>query len=433
MTRTGSTSGGTVEMTGSGPSRLEPIVVQVVDGPDKGASFELASGLLVVGSHRASDFRIGDRTVSGKHAALELLPGAVRVRDLGSRNGTFYLSSRISDVKIKLGGSVRLGQTTLRFSPRAPGLAVSEKTEFHGLLGWSVAMRRLFSQIEKLGPTETSVLIRGETGTGKELVARAIHQLSQRASGPFRVFDCAVSNAELLHSDLFGHKKGSFTGADRDKVGAIEHARGGTILLSAVNELPIELQPRLLRVLETGEYQPLGGVGFRRADVRVLAKTQVDLQREVKAGRFRSDLFFRIAASTLEIPPLRERPEDIRPLVSSFAKADLGVAVKLSPSTLAGFQCDPWPGNVRELRNAVERVVSLGEASAPEIGASLTRSKYKDVRSRLLEKFERDYVKAVLDAFGGNIARAAREAGLSRMQLYRLMVRHKLSSRPPEK
>jgi DNA-binding NtrC family response regulator len=271
------------------------------------------------------------------------------------------------------------------------------------------------------------VLVTGETGVGKEAVTRALHALSPRAKGPLVAFDCAAVQPGLLESALFGHKRGAFTGADRDHPGAITSADGGTLFLDEIGELPLSLQPKLLRLLESGEYRTLGEDKVRRAQARIVAATCRRLEDEVKAGRFRADLYYRLAVSVVEVPPLRARVEDIPLLAAQFAREQSGVEVRLAPTTLAALQCDPWPGNVRELRNTVQRVIILGEsATSPRPPAEAAQPSYLEARDRLVDAFERDYLVALLQRNAGNVSAAAREAKLSRRQLYRLLERHAL-------
>jgi DNA-binding NtrC family response regulator len=414
----------------AGDAKVEAVLVEAVEGPAKGARRQLAAGMISVGSADGCDLVLTDPAVSRQHLSVELLAGGVRVRDLGSRNGTTYLGAKIEEAKVPVGGSVRLGRTILRFTPASQPAPVSEKEQLHGLIGRSLAMQRLFALLEKLGPQESTVLIRGETGSGKDAVARTIHALSPRVQGPFVVFDCGAVNANLVESELFGHAKGAFTGADRQRAGALESATGGTLFLDEIGELPLELQPKLLRVLESREFRRVGDDTSRKANLRIISATHRDLEAAVAAGKFRSDLYYRLAVAIVEIPPLRTRPEDIPLLAGHFAKQCTGVDVQLAPATLAALQCDPWPGNVRELRNAVERAVtlgSLGDKAAIPVEAP-TPASYKEARDALLDRFERDYLQALLARNGGNVSAAAREAKLSRSQFYRLLGRHGLGS-----
>jgi len=406
----------------------QPVRIQAVEGPGQGASALLPSGTVVIGSAPECDVVLADPAVSRRHATVELLPGAVRVRDLGSRNGVLYLHARIQEARVPLGGSVLVGRTRVVFA-HAEGPPAEEADAPPGIAGRSRAMRQLFAQLGRLAGTESLVLIEGETGTGKEALARALHQLSGHHGSPFVAFDCASVNANLVESELFGHEKGAFTGAVQDREGAFSVAGAGTLLLDGVDELAVELQPKLLRVLESRALTPVGGRKPVSLSCRVVASSRRDLRREADAGRFRADLYYRLAGATLRVPPLRERPEDIPLLISQFTREAAGMDVPLAPMTLAGFQCDPWPGNVRELRNAVVRTLALGvepPASATHPGPP---SSFFEARAKAQERFERDFVCALLERCDGNVSRAAREAKLSRRQFYRLLTRHRLVPR----
>ena len=280
-----------------------------------------------------------------------------------------------------------------------------------------------------MGPTEASVLVCGETGTGKDSVARALHQLSSRSVGPFVVFDCAAVSPNLVESELFGHIKGAFTGADKARAGAMEQAEGGTLFLDEIGELPLELQPKLLRMLSAKEVRRVGGEHSRPTSVRVLAATHRDLASEVSAGRFRSDLYFRLAVATVVVPSLGDRLEDIPLLAQHFARELSSVDVRLTPATIAALQCHVWKGNVRELRNAVARVIALGspQADAPVQPAEEPPGSYKEARDKLLFQFEHDFLAALLERSNGNISLAARSAKLSRSYFYKMLERHHLA------
>jgi len=292
-------------------------------------------------------------------------------------------------------------------------------------------MRQVFALLERVAPTQTTVLVDGETGTGKELVAEAIHEESPRAAGPFIVFDCSAVSSSLIESELFGHARGAFTGAVTDRAGAFELADGGTIFLDEIGELPLDLQPKLLRVLERREVRRLGSADTTNVDVRVIAATNRSLAAEVDAGRFREDLFYRLEVVHVTLPPLRERPDDIAPLARRFA-AELGQPTALSDRTLRGFETQAWPGNVRELRNAVARAVSLGEpqgeagAAPPNPFAVDLAMPLKIAREQIADAFEERYLLAALAQTGGNVTRAAEIAGVSRKFIQRAVKRYGL-------
>jgi DNA-binding NtrC family response regulator len=409
---------------------LKEIVVEATEGPGKGARGTLKAGTFFIGSDAGCDLVINDDAVSRRHCALELMSNEIVVKDLGSRNGTRYLGAKVTTARVPAGGSITIGKTTLQLRPQleAGALPVSDREELHGLLARSLVMKQLFAQLERLGPADSTVLLTGETGVGKGAAARALHALSPRATRPLHVFDCAAAHRGTVESTLFGHAKGAFTGADRDRAGAVDAANSGTLFLDEVGELPIDLQPKLLRLLEAREYSPLGSNQVRRADVRVISATHRKLKDEVAAGRFRKDLYFRLAVAEVEIPPLRARPDDIALLARRFARELSGVEVALAASTVAAFQCMQWPGNVRELRNAVERVLALGTAEAP--GQSVAEQpSFIEARDNALERFERDYLQALLKQHDGQVTAAAKDAKLARSHFYRLLERHGLSGK----
>jgi transcriptional regulator with GAF, ATPase, and Fis domain len=318
---------------------------------------------------------------------------------------------------------------------------VPDIQSFGALTGTSVAMRKLFAFLEKVAASEINVLIEGESGTGKELVAAEIVQRGPRAEGPFVIVDCSAIAPSVVESELFGHVRGAFTGADRDRVGAFEAANGGTVFLDEVGELPLELQPKLLRALESREIRRVGETRPRKVDVRVIAATNRDLQREVNKGLFREDLYFRLAVMEVRVPPLRSRLEDIPLLVRGFLAA-LGTPDQqdLFPArVLVELAAHDWPGNVRELRNYVERTIVLREpqpaskrpgAAADDVDLGMP---FKLAKDAVVGNFERTYLAALLDAASGNVSKAARLGGMDRMYLHRLIQKHGLrtGSTPP--
>jgi DNA-binding NtrC family response regulator len=422
----------TLRLTGSGKSGSRepaPIRVEATHGPGKGAQRVLERGTLIVGGDASADLRLDDPAVSRRHAQLELLYGAVHVRDLGSRNGTRYLGAKVQDARVPLGGSVVVGRTTLSLAPLDEGQpSASDRDELFGLVGRSAPMRRLFGLLERVGPTDATALILGESGTGKDHVARAVHALSRRSHGPFVVLDCAALAPGLVESELFGHARGAFSDAAKARAGALEQAHGGTLLLDEIGELPLALQPKLLRFLERRELKRLGENQVRKVDVRVLAATHRPLEQEVSAGRFRQDLYFRLAVALVVVPPLRQRADDIPLLAALFAQRLGGPEAKLPPATVATLQCEAWPGNVRELRNAVERALSLGSAKAPAAAGPGGAFNFHQAREQLLEQFEREFLESLLKRHVGNTSAAAREAGMARSHFYRLLEKHGLKA-----
>ena len=403
-----------------------PVRLLVLGGPDAGRELEVRDGTVLVGTHADCQLKLTDSGVSRRHLSLELTTNRVKVNDLGSKNGTRYLGAKFTRLEIPLGATMELGATTLAILPILRPGALSEKQQLGGLIGRSPSMRRLFAQLEQVGPTDASCLIRGETGTGKELLARTLHELSPRAAGPMITVDCGSITSSLVSSVLFGHVRGAFTGAVKDSIGLIEAAHGGTLFLDEVASLPADVQPVLLRVLESRTFQRVGEGKQRTADFRIVAATTQNLQKLAKEGRFRSDLYFRLASITLELPALKDRLDDVPLLAQHFAAA-AGAKTPLPPSALAGLSAWRWPGNVRELKNAVERAVTFGETPIPDQPASETKEDFHQARDKALAGFEKSYLEALLQKHKGSASAVAREAGIARSYLYRLLETHGLS------
>jgi DNA-binding NtrC family response regulator len=417
--------------------------IEVVRGPDKKLRRDLELDRIVIGTHQGADVVLTDGAVSRQHCEIVLAREGYLVRDLDSTNGTFVDSVRAIEVLLDGEARLRVGQTELRLKPldEMVEIPLAPETRFGPLLGKSPAMRRLFEVLGRISPLGSTVLIVGESGTGKELAARAIHEHSPRAAGPFVVVDCGALPATLAESELMGHERGAFTGAVRDRPGAFEAASGGTIFLDEVGELPLETQVKLLGALERRQTQRLGGGEPRKVDVRVIAATNRDLRREVNRGAFREDLYFRLAVVTVEMPPLRQRPEDIPLYVEAFL-ADLPPEARqyFDAETQARLEKHPWPGNVRELRNAVERGAALGTlelapsaasatAATPTAGSVDVAIPFKVGKALLVEEYERVYVPKLMEAHAGNITRAAQAAGIDRVYLLRLLDKFGLRGR----
>ncbi len=382
---------------------------------------------------------IQDDTVSRAHVELSLAPEGVVVRDLGSRNGTFYLGQRLEKIVLGLGSRVRLGKVEVALDADTEGLSNEPNLElggYRGLLGVSPPMKRLFAVLSRLEGSLVGVLVEGESGSGKELIARAIHEGSAVARGPLVVVNCGAIARELVLSELFGHKRGSFTGAVADRVGAFEAANGGTLFLDEVGELPIDVQPALLRALESGEIQRVGETDLRKVKVRIVAATNRDLEAEARSGRFREDLYYRLAVVKLAVPPLRQRAEDIPVLANHFASA-AGLP-SLPPEALAQLARQPWPGNARELRNAVQAFVAIGALpgegtqSAGELEAAIKKlldveRPYAELKDQFLARFTKVYLEALLARTGGNQSEAARISGLDRSYVGKMLGRYGVS------
>ncbi len=419
------------------------------------------AGKTVAGSAADAGLVVQDPAISRLHAELDPRGDGLWVRDLGSRNGTLLEGLQITGARVPQGGKLRLGSTDFvvdyKSGQKRP-VEIWPSEVFGRLIGGSVAMRELFATISRIAPMDASTLIQGETGTGKELIARAIHDASPRARHPFVVVDCAALPENLLDAELFGHTKGAFTGAVGARTGAIESADGGTVFLDEIGELPIAMQPKLLRVLESRTVRRVGESAHRTVDVRFISATHRDLLTMVNAAEFREDLYFRLAVLPITVPPLRDRKDDIERLVQAFWTTS-GGAGKVSPELLRELAARPWRGNVRELRNFVERARALGATEAlamtpqggtarPTIEPSPSSSSfaapppalpavssedpqiferaYKDFREAWIDAGEREYVRRLLVRHTRNVAAAAREAEVDRTYIYRLIRKHDL-------
>ncbi|WP_437289551.1 sigma 54-interacting transcriptional regulator [Sorangium sp. So ce406] len=429
--------------------RLE-LCVEREAGKPANRSMVLDGDFIRVGSHPSNDLVLADRAVSRFHCILERVRSTFRLTDVGSRNGTYIAGVRVRDAdavlpecRIELGESV----VRIRDADAVAETEIARAPSFGALQGLSVPMRRLFPMLERVAKSAPDVLIEGENGTGKEVIATELVQRSARAHKPLVIVDCGAISPNLIESELFGHVRGSFTGASRDRAGAFEEADGGTVFLDEIGELPLEMQPKLLRALASREVRRLGEGRVRKVDIRVIAATNRRLEREVNSGRFREDLYYRLSVLTVRVPPLRERKEDILLLVQCFLN-ELGAIDKMSlfpPEVIEEMKRHDWPGNVRELRNYVERRVVLGDGAAMGATAQDERSAapaaaaapaapaaaniempFKEAKDAIIDRFERDYLAALLEWSNGNVSRAARKAGLDRMYLHRLLQRHGL-------
>ncbi len=407
-------------------------------GPAAAVRYASTGTTCAIGSHAGNEIVIDDASISRSHCELRVEQGHVRIHDLDSTNGTVLDGVRVVAGYVRDGSTIQLGRSTLRVSLGGSDnrLAVSLNTHFGSLVGTSWAMRACFALLERAAASDITVLLEGESGTGKEGAADAIHQASARRDRPFIVIDCGAIPGNLLESELFGHERGAFTGATDRRVGAFEAASGGTVFLDEIGEMPSELQPKLLRVLERREIRRLGSNTMTPADVRIVAATNRDLRAEVNAGRFRSDLYFRLAVMKVQLPPLRQRPEDLPILVQRIVGTlGLGqdVANRLcSNAFVSSLSRGAWPGNVRELRNYLERAAVLDDLAgstedAPEAADPHDPAQpYQQARDRVLAEFERRYVEQLLRAHHGNVSAAARASGIDRTYLHRLMRRHGL-------
>jgi transcriptional regulator with AAA-type ATPase domain len=430
------------------PARSLPLValrVEVVQGPDAGRVLVASNDVVSVGSADGNDLVLDDATVSRFHLELERSATGVRISDLESTNGTFVGTTRIERAIVARDTLVGVGRAVLRVGDgggiEVPLLAGDELA---GLRGRSLPMRKLMLQVERAAKSEVTVLVVGESGTGKELVARALHELGPRRPGPFVTVDCGALAPTLIASELFGHEKGAFTGANQQHKGAFEQAHKGTLFLDEIGELPAQLQTTLLGALERRRFRRLGGRSDVEVDVRVVCATNRDLRAEVNRGTFRLDLFYRIAVVSLNLPPLRERKEDVPLLVEHFMRAaghEEPTETVFPPKAMIELSEHRWSGNVRELKNLVEATLAMGETpplsmASPATGNDTSTSgdpllpllslKFKDARARLLTDFEARYLQHLWARADQSISRAAQEAGVDRSHLTHLLKRHGL-------
>jgi transcriptional regulator with PAS, ATPase and Fis domain len=396
--------------------------IEVCDGPDAGLFIERSSGTVLIGAQSGSDLVLTDPGVSRQHLELRLHPEGIEAKDLGSKNGSRVGNARVERAFLVSGAEIRVGRSTLRVSSIDRPLEVDGVDRFGDFVTRSEPMRQRLGQIALAAGSEATILLEGETGTGKELIARAIHEASPRASGPYVVLDCASIEANLLASQLFGHVEGAFTGALASRIGAFERADGGTVFLDELGELPLDLQPRLLRVLENRTLVRLGEDHERSIDCRFVAATHRSLVRMVEQRTFRADLYHRIAVVRAKILPLRERPEDLEPLVRSFADR-FGHRAEITKAAIDLLAAYDWPGNARELKNAVERAVVFAKGDALRPEHLFPEEPFDERYDQALLGFERRYLRALLAKHDGVISRAADAAGLSRGGLYKVMKR----------
>lgn len=402
-----------------------------------------------IGASMDCDLVIDDPKASALHAGLMFdEDGTYRLSDLDSTNGILLKGARVLDAVIPLGATFVIGRTAIRLqaASRVLDIPASPARRFGDLVGESLAIRELFAVLELVAPTAVTVLIEGETGTGKELVARSLHNASDRRRGPFVALDCGAMSESLLESGLFGHIRGSFTGAARDRKGAFVEATGGTLFLDEIGSMSLSAQAKLLRVLETKRVRPVGADSERAVDVRIVAAANIDLEEAVAQGRFRPDLFYRLAVVRAQIPSLRARPDDILPISRALLHRAGFPADTLSGSGAEALLGYHWPGNVRELRNVLDRAVALSpnaerfgdlriQVARPalvhrrvsETPAFRVDLPFKEARQRLMDEFEATYLRSIVAQVpDGNLSAMARLAGLDRKTLRDLLERHGL-------
>lgn len=421
------------------------VSLEVLQGPDKGTRKTFGAEEVNIGSLPSNDLALSDSAVSRYHLRIAAGARGFEIKDLDSTNGTFIGALRVGEVTVSQSVDLRMGESVVRVTPLSDEVEIPLHSEerFGSMIGRSPQMRAIFAQLKSIANSEATVLIDGETGTGKELLAEEIHNNSPRKDRPFIVADCGAIPEHLMESELFGHLKGSFTSASSDRTGAFELADGGTLFLDEVGELSAAAQPKLLRALESRQIKPVGSSRYKPVSVRFIAATNRDLRLAVNEGTFRPDLYYRLSVVRLRMPPLRERPEDIELMAMQFMKEfwqrmpGAPPPPPLNQETVQQLVNHRWPGNIRELRNFMERVVVMARSGAeafsdlePDSFEAPTSSEgiaveldmpYKDSKMKWVDQFEVTYVTEVLRRNRGNVAAAARQAGVDRTYLFRLI------------
>lgn len=442
---------------------LRKCVLAIVEGPSPKIKYDLGKKKITkIGKKNDNDIVINDKTVSRNHLEIEATADSYLLRDFNSTNGTYINGMKVKEAFLSPGDIITVGNSKIEYQAfdEKVQMEPSKNTFFGEMVGKSKKMRQIFGVLERISPTLATVIIEGETGTGKELVARAIHDNSLRKDKPFVVFDCSSVAPNLIESELFGHVKGSFTGAVKDRRGAFETANTGTIFLDEIGELSLDLQPKLLRALEQREIKRVGSTQSVQLDVRVVCATNRNLKKEVQEGRFREDLYYRLSVVKIQLPSLRERSEDI-PLISEkilgvarFNRKPDGsfFAVRVEEDALRILQRYQWPGNVRELTNILERAVSFSEngimtgshlqfifseaRSSDEVTVRTnlidTSLPFKEAKQKLVEVFEKDYLEDLLKRNKNNVSRAAREAKIDRKHLRNLLIKYSIIEATPD-
>ncbi len=436
------------------PIRVRKTVLLVTLGSLQGREFPIDRDVFIIGSGQNVDLQLDDLAISRRHCEIKVDEQGYTIADLDSTNGTFVNGVRIANAFLNPGAEIAVGNAKLVFSPlqEARELQISPSDAFGTVVGHSLPMRRVFYIAETYAPTDAPIMITGETGTGKEIIAEEIHRHSPRAAKPFVVIDCAALAKDLIESELFGHVKGAFTGAASDRPGAFEYANGGTVFLDEIGDLAPELQPKLLRVLEKREIRRVGTNAIQKIDVRIVCATNRRMDQEVNEGRFREDLFYRLCVVNLDLPPLRRRTEDIpllaRKFVSDLHGADALEDIADFDASMEVLRRHEWPGNVRELRNLIDRAfyspsrpidltacLNLGrvgrmpDLSRPATGwvpddDAIGLRPFKEEKATLVDAFERKYIVKLLKRNDGNVSKSAREAGIERAYLQRLIKKY---------
>jgi len=413
-----------------GVSSKDKATLLVKEGPDAGQRSSVGKAPLVIGTHNDCRLCLTDITVSRRHGEIVRTAGGYLLQDLGSTNGILLDGVRVDRAYLRDGAVLGIGKSTLIFNIGDPDTSEALiKPHLGQMIAESKVMMKVFSLIASLAASDVTVLIEGETGTGKELAAMAIHEMGPRVSGPFVVFDCSTVPSELMESELFGHEKGAFTGAGEARPGAVGEADGGTLFLDEIGELPLGLQPKLLRLLDRREYRRIGSPSTRQADIRFVAATNRDLEKQVEEGTFRQDLFFRMSGARVTLPPLRDRSEDIGLLVRHFL-AETGRRNKrnlsLTPDAMKILSGYSWPGNVRELKNILETAVALSKTDllGPDDLPDFSLRKGSEAGS--IQDAELNAIKDALERAGGNKRKAARMLGIAPSTLYSKMKKYKI-------
>ncbi len=402
--------------------------VVVMSGPDAPLAVESTAEEITVGSGTGQLLRLRDRCVSRHHCTIRIGDHGFHCEDLGSTNGTFVSGHRVTSAVLASGDTIAIGESVLAIEllDDTVSEALSPHDHFGRVLGRSVAMRRVFALLERVAVAEATILIEGETGTGKSALAEAVHEVSRRGSGPFVVVDCGALPGTLLESELFGHERGAFTGAVEARVGLFESASGGTVLLDEIGELPLDLQPKLLRALERRVIRRVGSSREVPIDVRLIAATHRDLRREVNQGTFRSDLWYRLNTVRVVLPPLRDRRDDVAMLVASFYRELLADPTAAPPVELVrAMMRGVWRGNVRELRSAIERAL-VGAPLLEDEPSMDTELSFRDAKGRATSDWEKRYLGELLPAHDGNLSKAARAVKMDRSHLSELAHRYGL-------
>jgi DNA-binding NtrC family response regulator len=421
-------------------ANLMPVILKksrfvVTKGKDAGKELVIQKACVMIGTLPGSDLVLTDPTVSRHHAEVEERSDGYVLRDHDSTNGTFLDGVKVREAYLSSGSVIRLGQTEMTFSPLEERIEIlhSSADRFGELIGSSMPMREVYGMFERIAPTDVTVLLEGETGTGKELAARAIHQYSRRTGGPFVVFDCGAVAPNLIESELFGHEKGAFTDAVKARQGAFELSDNGTIFLDEIGELSLDLQPKLLRALDQRETKRVGADKPVSFNVRVISATNKELEKEVKAGRFREDLFYRLSVVRVSMPPLRKRKEDIETIAGHLLtgiSAEIGKKiVGLSPEAAAALTTYSWPGNVRELKNVLGRAAALSDSGRIEpkdlfLSQGKKTATFDGLSGKTLEEIEKAAIAATLRSVDNNKTEAAKVLGIAYSTLYEKMKKY---------